>query len=146
MLTRGTLALIREALAGVAQGFDGPLTVYGEQSRLAPATLERERIALTPRPHSNILHSVTASELKAEEMVKLPVMLSEYDTWQNAVNGAVATRVSLAETAAGDTGPIRPIVLFQAQKKNGEVTAAVLKQHLIDVERIPEDRIAVAEK
>jgi len=112
------------------------------QARVRPCAIVE--FTATPRTHSNILHSVTASELKAEDMVKLPVMLSEHDTWQNAVNGAVAARVALAETAKEDTGHIRPIVLFQAQKKNGEVTVAALKQHLIDVERIPEGRIAVA--
>ena len=64
----------------------------------------------TPRLNSNILHSVTASELKAEEMIKLPVVLSEYDTWQNAVNGAVAARKRLADTALDEPDFIRPIV------------------------------------
>ncbi|MXW44743.1 MAG: restriction endonuclease subunit R [Gammaproteobacteria bacterium] len=112
------------------------------QARVNPCAIVE--FTATPRTHSNILHSVTASELKTEEMVKLPVMLSEYDTWQNAVNGAVAARMSLAETAADDPDHIRPIVLFQAQKKNGEVPAAALKRHLIEVEQIPEDRIAIA--
>ena len=112
------------------------------QARVNPCAIVE--FTATPRLNSNILHSVTASELKAEEMVKLPVMLSEYDTWQNAVNGAVAARMSLAEAAADDPDRIRPIVLFQAQKKNGEVTVSALKRHLIEVEQIPEDRIAVA--
>ena len=112
------------------------------QARVNPCAIVE--FTATPRANSNILHSVTASELKAEEMVKLPVMLSEYDTWQNAVNGAVAARMSLADTAADDPDHIRPIVLFQAQKKNGEVPFTALKQHLIDVEAIPEERIAIA--
>ncbi len=98
----------------------------------------------TPRLNSNILHSVTAQELKHEDMIKLPVMLSEHDTWQNAVNGAIAARTSLAEIAANDPDYIRPVVLFQAQKKNQEVTVEILKQHLIEVEQIPESKIAVA--
>ena len=40
VLTRATLALIREQIAKHARRFDGPLTVYGEQSRLTPATLD----------------------------------------------------------------------------------------------------------
>lgn len=112
------------------------------QARVNPCAIVE--FTATPRPNSNILHSVTASELKAEEMVKLPVMLSEHDTWQNAVNGAVATRRALAEAAAEDPDQIRPIVMFQAQKRNEEVTVAALKRHLIEVERIPEHRIAVA--
>ena len=87
---------------------------------------------------------MTAQELKLEEMIKLPIMLSEHDTWQNAVNGAIAARASLAETADDDPDYIRPIVLFQAQPKNQEVTVEVLKKHLMEVEQILEDEIAVA--
>ena len=112
------------------------------QARVNPCAIVE--FTATPRPNSNILYSVTASELKAEEMIKLPVALSEYDTWQNAVNGAVAARTRLADAAADEPDFIRPIVLFQAQKKNGEVPVAALKRHLVEVERIPEDRIAVA--
>ena len=112
------------------------------QARVNPSAIVE--FTATPRPNSNILHSVTASELKAEEMIKLPVALSEYDTWQNAVNGAVAERTRLADAAADEPDFIRPIILFQAQKKNGEVPVAALKRHLVEVERIPEDRIAVA--
>jgi len=112
------------------------------QARVNPCAIVE--FTATPRTKSNILHSVTASELKAEDMIKLPVMLSEHDTWQNAVNGAVATRSSLSRTAADDPRPIRPIVLFQAQPKNREVTAAALKEHLVEVEQIAEEKIAVA--
>ena len=51
VLTRATLAPIREAIAKAAQGFNGPLTVYGEQSRLASTTLERERIVFKQTPY-----------------------------------------------------------------------------------------------
>lgn len=112
------------------------------QARVNPSAIIE--FTATPRVNSNILHSVTAQELKLEEMIKLPIMLSEHDTWQNAVNGAIAARASLAETADDDLDYIRPIVLFQAQPKNQEVTVAVLKKHLIEVEQIPEAKIAVA--
>ncbi len=51
VLTRRTLALIREKAAGAEQGFAGPLTVYGEQSRLATETLEREGIVFKQTPY-----------------------------------------------------------------------------------------------
>lgn len=51
VLTRATLTLVREAIAKVARGFSGPLTVYGEQARLAQETLERERIAFKQTPY-----------------------------------------------------------------------------------------------
>jgi type III restriction enzyme len=97
----------------------------------------------TPRFNSNILHSVTAQELKAAEMIKLPIILSEHDSWQTAVNGAIASRAALAEAAKGEADYIRPIVLFQAQPRDQEVTADILKKHLIEVESIAEDRISV---
>ena len=112
------------------------------QARVNPCAIVE--FTATPRLNSNILHSVSAQELKAEEMIKLPIVLSEHDSWQNAVNGAVAARAELAETAAADPDYLRPIVLFQAQPRNQEVTVKALKQHLIEVEHIPEKRIAVA--
>ena len=112
------------------------------QARVNPCAIVE--FSATPRLKSNILHSVPASELKAEEMVKLPVMLSEHDTWQEAVTGAVAARKALEVAAADDPDGVRPIVLFQAQKRNEEVTVAALRQYLNEVEQIPVDRIAVA--
>lgn len=112
------------------------------QARVNPCAIIE--FTATPRLNSNILHSVSAQELKLEEMIKLPIMLAEHDTWQNAVNGAIAARASLAAEAKDDPDYIRPIVLFQAQPKNQEVTVEVLKKHLIDVEQIPEEKIAIA--
>ena len=112
------------------------------QERVNPAAIIE--FSATPRTKSNILYSVSAQELKREQMIKLPIILSEHDTWQNAVNGAIAARSSLAEKAQDEPGHIRPIVLFQAQPKNQEVTVEVLKEYLVDVERIPEEKIVIA--
>ncbi|MBF9234615.1 DEAD/DEAH box helicase [Microvirga alba] len=112
------------------------------QNRVNPTAIIE--FTATPRANSNILHSVSAQELKDEEMIKLPVMLAEHQTWQAAVTGAISKRAELAEDAGRERDYIRPIVLFQAQNKDEEVTVAVLRQHLIDVEGIEEHRIAVA--
>ena len=112
------------------------------QTRVNPCAIVE--FTATPRPKSNILYSVTAQELKREDMIKLPIMLSEHDTWQNAVNGAIAKRASLAEASKRDADYLRPLVLFQAQKKNQEIMVEALKKHLTDVEHIPESSIAVA--
>ena len=100
----------------------------------------------TPKPDSNILHSVTAQELKREEMVKLPIVLAEHESWQNAVNGAIAARARLAGTAEAEGGGdlLRPIVLFQAQPKDREVTVEALRRYLTDTERVAPEKIAVA--
>ena len=112
------------------------------QARVNPCAIIE--FTATPREKSNILHSVTAQELKDEEMIKLPVMLSEHQTWQDAVSGAIATRAALAEKAMGDADYIRPVVLFQAQKKNQDVTVDTLKEYLTETENIAEEKIAVA--
>ena len=112
------------------------------KARLNPSAIIE--FTATPKPLSNILHSVSAQELKQAEMIKLPIMLTEHTSWQNAVNGAIAARASLDKTAKGDPDYIRPIVLFQAQPKNEEVTVNVLKKHLLEVENVPESAIAVA--
>jgi len=99
----------------------------------------------TPQGFNNILHSVSAQELKDEEMIKMPVVLDEAETWQGAINSAILKRAELQEYADRDrNGYIRPIVLFQAQKKGEEVTVDVLRKHLIENENIDERKIAIA--
>ncbi|MGR5455499.1 DEAD/DEAH box helicase family protein [Vibrio alfacsensis] len=93
---------------------------------------------------SNVLFHVSASELKNEEMIKLPIMLTEHTNgWEEAVQDAILTRNRLeicANKEQAHTGQyIRPIVLFQAENKDGDVTVDVLANHLqeehnIDVE------------
>jgi type III restriction enzyme len=112
------------------------------QARVNPCAIVE--FTATPHFNSNILHSVSAQELKDEEMIKLPIVLAEHPDWQGAVNGAIATRARLAEAAKQDPDYIRPIVLFQAQPKDEEITVEALKRHLVEVEQIPEERIAVA--
>ncbi|GAB9214412.1 hypothetical protein BDS110ZK18_42950 [Bradyrhizobium diazoefficiens] len=112
------------------------------QARVNPCAIIE--FTATPRFNSNILHSVSAQELKAAEMVKLPIILAEHDSWQNAVNGAIASRAALDDAANAEADYIRPIVLFQAQPKNEEVTVEVLRRHLTEVEQVPAERIAVA--
>src|SRR3989339_137891 len=98
----------------------------------------------SPESGSNILYSVTASELKTEEMIKLPIILTEHKTWQEAVRDAVLTRKHLSEAAKKETDLVRPIILFQAENKDREVTVEVLKKYLIEVERVGPETIAIA--
>ncbi|KAB1175325.1 DEAD/DEAH box helicase [Photobacterium damselae] len=93
---------------------------------------------------SNVLFHVSAAELKAEEMIKLPIVLTEHQNWQDAVQDAVITRNKLQVDAQKDEDYIRPIALFQAENKNGEVTVERLKDHLINQLGIDEDKIAIA--
>lgn len=99
----------------------------------------------TPVAGNNVLHHVSAQELKAEEMVKLPIVLAEHpDGWQACVRDAILTRQRLAVEAQHETDYIRPIVLIQATPKGGDATVEVVRQYLIEQENIPAEQIAVA--
>lgn len=114
--------------------------------RLHPACV----IELTATPDtsitsgSNVLYHVSASELKAQDMIKLPIMLTEHADWQASVRDAVLTRSKLALEAQKETEYIRPIVLFQAEPKNCEVTVEVLKEFLISELKVSPESIAIA--
>ena len=49
----------------------------------------------TPARDSNVLHNVSATELKAEEMIKLPIRLTEHKSWEEAVRDSILTRQRL---------------------------------------------------
>ncbi len=156
--------LVRESLGKIKYSFANllalhkPLVIIDEahnaRTRLTFETLHRIHpaaiVELTATPDvsvtsaSNVLYHVSASELKAEEMIKLPIMLTEHLNWQESVRDAVLTRNKLAVEAQKETDYIRPIVLLQAEPKNGTVTVEVLRQHLIDELKIAENKIAVA--
>lgn len=93
---------------------------------------------------SNILYRCSASELKAENMIKLPIVLTEHKDWQAAVRDAVLTGKKLALAAQHESDFVRPIVLFQADAKNGEVPVELLKAHLIEQLHVDDREIAIA--
>ena len=99
----------------------------------------------TPVPGNNVLYHVAASELKAEQMIKLPIVLAEHPQgWRECLRDAVLTRARLELIAQREPDYLRPIALVQAMPINGEATVAVVRQHLIEQEAIPENQIAVA--
>ena len=100
---------------------------------------------------SNVLYSVSAAELKAEEMIKMPIRLTTDRDWRRTIGAALDCQASLEEAAKAeqaDTGEyIRPIVLFQAQSsKKGDdtrITYDKVEEFLKNDKRIPEDQIVV---
>lgn len=116
-------------------------TVY---ERLGPKVV----VELTATPDvasSNVLISVSAFELKTENMIKFPVILKEHNgEWQAAVSSAVARRKSLAKVALNEPEYIRPILLVQAESARGAATVAEVKRHLLETDGIEEKAIAVA--
>ena len=112
--------------------------------RLNPAMILE--LTATPIPKkTNVLYHVSAQELQAEDMVKLPIMLMEHPQgWDAAVFDAVQTQRKLEAEAQKESDYIRPIVLFQAQNATQLVNVKALRQHLIEELHIPEAQIAVA--
>lgn len=100
----------------------------------------------TPRPGSNILVDIHASELKTEEMVKIPIVLESSAQWQNSVTSGVEKRIELEKITKKVKGEyIRPIVLLQAQPKSKTtktVTVEQIKEFLLE-RKIPEEQIAI---
>jgi type III restriction enzyme len=68
---------------------------------------------------SNVLHSVSARELKAEAMIKMPIRLETRPEWKELLSDAIAQRNALEKSAEAErrqTGEyLRPIMLIQAQ-------------------------------
>ncbi len=110
--------------------------------RLSPSAIIE--FTATPDRHSNVLYKVSASELKAEEMIKLPVRLIEHQSWSEAILGALQTRQHLEEVAVMESDYIRPIILFQAENADKEVNVEVVYNHLVNQEQIPPEEIAIA--
>lgn len=102
-------------------------------------------LTATPWPNSNVISIVTASQLKAENMIKLPVIAYNRPTVERVIVEALDLRNSLEKAALKENNAyIRPIVLFQAQPKKDDdsVTFDKIKSGLIKL-GIPEEQIAI---
>lgn len=139
---RNLLALSRPlVLIDEAHNASTPLS-FEVMQRIFPACLAE--FTATPAGNSNILHNVSAAELKAEEMIKLPIILTEHQNWQAALRDSILTRQKLHELAQLEPDFIRPIVLIQAESKDKEVTVEVVERYLAEQEKIGRERIAIA--
>lgn len=112
------------------------------QGRINPSAIIE--LTATPKLRNNTLYNVHAKELKEEEMIKLPIALTEHNNWEMAVTEAISKRAELEESSQYEKEYLRPILLFQAQNVNGEITVERLKENLINVQQIPENEIAIA--
>ncbi len=100
----------------------------------------------TPREGSNVLVRTSASELKIEDMVKIPIVLESRTQWEQVVLDGIRKREELEKRADKIKGEyIRPIALLQAQPKSkvkATITIEQLKQMLLD-KKIPEEQIKI---
>jgi type III restriction enzyme len=99
---------------------------------------------------SNVLHAVSALQLKREGMVKLPVDLESRENWLDVLALTVQRRTALAVRAATwgrESGRyIRPIALIQAQprsKTKETHTADKVKEALIQQLKVPAESIRI---
>ncbi len=99
---------------------------------------------------SNVLYSVSAAQLQAEDMIKMPIKLEVRTPWKELLGDAISWRNHLEKIAIQEAGAsgeyIRPIMLIQAQPNRQDhdcVTADVTEQCLKEDYRIPAEQIAV---
>lgn len=112
-------------------------------------------LTATPRKNSNIISFIDALELKKENMVKLPVIVYNHQDRTEVVNSSLQLQKRLEMQAIEEEKKggkyIRPIVLFQAQPKNGKdfsnaeeekTNVQKLKEKLLEL-KIPESQIKI---
>lgn len=100
---------------------------------------------------SNVLHSVSAVELKREEMIKLPIQLETESDEQRCLALALDHREQLgilaARERAGGSPYLRPLVLIQSEPRSSTKEtrhAEWVKQELIANHNVPEEEIVMA--
>lgn len=103
------------------------------------------------RTPSNVLHSVSAAELKAEEMIKLPVVLETEPNWQQCLADAIGRREALHKLADDErragAAYLRPLVLIQSEPRRAGVETLDferVRNELITNHGIPASEIVVA--
>lgn len=100
---------------------------------------------------SNVLHHVSAAELKAADMIKLPVILRGRPEPRDTIGDAIAwldELASLAGAEEAETGEfVRPVMLVQAEPKYRDkptLHAEEVKKLLVADFRVPEAHIVIA--
>ena len=133
---------------------------FGTLARLSPSLIvEFTATPVTPEEHkpekgvyaSNVLHHVSAAELKAAEMIKLPLILRGRADPRETIGDAIAWLDELAAKAGAEeraTGEfIRPVMLLQAEPRSKDkptLHAEEVKKLLIEDFRVPEEHVVVA--
>ena len=129
-------------------------------ARLSPSLIvEFTATPLTPQEHdpakgryaSNVLHQVSAAELKVADMIKLPIVLRGRADPRETIADAISWLDELVETAAKEeatTGEfVRPIMLVQAEAKSKAkptLHAEIVETMLIDDFKVPKEHVVIA--
>ncbi|HVU82566.1 MAG TPA: DEAD/DEAH box helicase family protein, partial [Rhodanobacteraceae bacterium] len=130
----------------------GTPLAFDTLARLAPCAV----LELTATPDrsyqpSNVLFSVSAATLQAEDMIKLPVELAAHGQWQIALREAIACLGRLQAEADAERAAsgeyLRPVMLLQAERRSEDqetLTAERVKQALVDDFAVPSAAIAIS--
>ena len=133
---------------------------HNSRTELSFDTLARFRpsgiMELTATPDmvktpSNVLHSVSAAELKGEEMIKLPIVLETEPNWQQCLADAIARRGELQMLAEQErhqgAAYLRPVILIQTEKRRQGVETLDVERvykELTDNHQVPPEEIVIA--
>ncbi len=105
----------------------------------------------TDKTPSNVLHSVSAAELKTEHMIKLPIRLETEGDWQKCLAYAIDCRDQLQNAAEGERrrgAPyLRPLVLIQAEPRRRDIETRnvdAVRKELVENQNVPEREIVIA--
>lgn len=117
-------------------------TYFNTLNRLNPsASLE---LTATPQKTNNTIFTVSAWDLKAENMIKLPILLTGEELgWEHCLIHSIEKLKELDRLSASEKKYIRPILLIQAEKKEGTATVDVIKKYMTANLNISEKEIAV---
>ncbi|MGB8377399.1 MAG: DEAD/DEAH box helicase family protein, partial [Rhodanobacteraceae bacterium] len=130
----------------------GTQLAFDTLARFAPCAI----LELTATPDrsyqpSNVLFSVSAATLQAEDMIKLPVELAAHGDWRIALREAITCLDRLQREADAErieTGEyVRPLMLLQAERRSeghDTFTAERVKQALIEDFDVAADAIAIS--
>ncbi|WP_086290918.1 DEAD/DEAH box helicase [Campylobacter devanensis] len=101
-------------------------------------------LTATPKDSSNVIHYTNATELKQENMVKLPVILCNFVNVASVIDNAIVMQNRLEAIAKSENSNLCPIVLFQAQSGANEdaQTFEKIKKKLVNI-GIDEEQIAI---
>ena len=152
MKLRGPIVIMDEAHNARTEVSFESLVRFGPLAVLElTATPQQEHAPARGEYASNVLHAVSALQLKREGMIRMPVELESRDNWLDVLVATVQRREALAiraEAYCRQSGRfIRPIALIQAQHKSKTRethTVDAVRQALIEQLDVPPERIRIA--
>lgn len=130
----------------------GTPLAFDTLARLEPSAI----LELTATPDrkyqpSNVLFSVSAASLHAEDMIKMPLEVVRRENWKDTLRDSIACLNMLQQKANEESGTtreyLRPIMLLQAERKDREHETLVpetVKKALMEDFGIAENEIAIA--